>query len=94
MLSLPNFFEGIVGVITLTFIGLWLQHRNKKKIKRNLIYILATITASIYVITQEFKLHNLGGNNVFDMYDVVFSIIGLFIGYLIIVYIQPEIKNT
>ena len=29
------------------------------------------------MLTQEFKLHNLGGNNVYDPYDVVASIVGL-----------------
>lgn len=52
---------------------------------------MAVILAGIYVITQELKVHNLGGNNVFDPNDVVFSCIGLLIGYMIIIRIKPQI---
>ena len=41
------------------------------------IHILAVVIASIYVISQELKFHNLGGNNVYDSYDLIASILGL-----------------
>ncbi|WP_421764823.1 hypothetical protein [Ekhidna sp.] len=92
VLSLPNFFEGIVGVLSLTYIGLYLNHRlvaPKQKIQPKRIYVIATVLATIFVLTQEFKIHNLGGNNVYDPYDVLFSIIGLTFGLSIVWKIQP-----
>jgi len=96
VLSLPNFFEGIVGVLTLTYISLYINHRwnTNRKLHDASIYIIATILAAIYVITQEFKIHNLGGNNVYDPYDVLFSVVGLILGYIIVVRIEPSIKRN
>lgn len=98
VLSLPNFFEGIVGVISLTYVGLYLNHRfvkSEKKLKDKHLYLIATLLAAAFVLTQEFKIHNLGGNNVFDPYDVLFSIIGLTLGFAIVWKINPkyEIPN-
>ncbi len=93
VLSLPNFFEGIVGILSLTYVGLYLNHRfvkAERKIKDKHLYLVATILASIFVLTQEFKIHNLGGNNVYDPYDVLFSIIGLFVGFWIVWKMQPK----
>ncbi|WP_299251754.1 hypothetical protein [uncultured Aquimarina sp.] len=94
LLSLPNFFEAFIGTLILTGIGLYLNLRTlgrKRQIKRNLIYAMAPIIAGVYVITQELKLHNLGGNNVYDVNDLIFSVIGLIIGYLIVILIKPRI---
>ncbi len=78
--SLPNLVEAIIG--TLVLAGILLQMRlyfgnTIGNIKDTYVYLIAVGIAAIYVISQEFKLHNLGGNNVFDIYDVVASIIGL-----------------
>ncbi|WP_299247535.1 hypothetical protein [uncultured Aquimarina sp.] len=97
LLSLPNFFEAVIGTLILTGIGLYLNLRilsKKRQIKRNLIYAVASILAGIYVITQELKLHNLGGNNIYDSNDLIFSVIGLIIGYLIIIAIKPKIYHV
>lgn len=94
VLSLPNFFEGVVGVLSLTYIGLHLNQRfinPERKIRPRYIYVLAILFAAIFVLTQEFKIHNLGGNNVYDPYDVLFSIIGLSLGGIIIWKIQPVV---
>jgi len=90
LLSFPNFCEAIIGVLTVTMIGLVLTKR--LKIRNQTIYIIATILAAIFVITQEVKIHNLGGNNIYDPYDVVFSIIGLIVGFLIISWMKPKIQ--
>lgn len=98
LLSLPNFFEGIIGVLTLTAIGLYLNDKLPKKIIRLtnfFIYVLATVLAGIYVLTQEFKIHNIGGNNVFDQNDVIFSIAGLMVGLAIVIWLWPTVdRNT
>ena len=93
VLSLPNFFEGVIGMMTVTMLGLYSSHALKISIRNKWIYFLALILASIYVITQELKIHNIGGNNVYDPNDVVFSIIGLLTGYGIILLIHPTIKD-
>lgn len=95
LLSLPNFFEGVIGVLSLTAMLLYLNSRfltKKQQVKESLVYVIALILAGIYVITQEFKIHNLGGENVYDKNDVIFSIIGLTVGYLIIVIYKPRIN--
>ena len=97
LLSLPNFFESIVGILILTGIGLYLNHKVlslNKQVKPTMIYVLALALAGIYVITQELKIHNLGGNNVYDKNDLIFSIIGLLIGFLIVIVIKPRINRA
>lgn len=92
-LSLPNFFEGVLGPLILTGMGLYLNLKylsEKKRLKNNLLYILATVLAAIYVLTQEFKIHNLGGNNVFDWNDVLFSLVGLTTGYILLLILKPS----
>ena len=94
LLSLPNFFEAIIGTLTLTGIGLLINDRISEghQVRPKIVYILAVILAGTYVITQELKIHNLGGNNVFDRNDLIFSFIGLIIGYLIVIRIRPSIN--
>lgn len=94
LLSLPNFFEAIIGTLTLTGIGLLINDRLRERhqIRPKLIYLLAVVLAGIYVSTQELKIHNLGGNNVFDRNDLLFSFIGLIIGYWIVLRIKPIIN--
>lgn len=96
-LSLPNFFEGIIGVLILTGLGLYINIKvfnPDKQLGTKLVYGIALILAGIYVLTQEFKIHNLGGNNVFDKNDVIFSIVGLIIGYSIVRIIEPVVDQT
>ncbi len=78
--SIPNFVEAIVGTVVLT--GIFLRIRNSlsdkiASVKDVYIHILAVSTAALYVITQELKIHNLGGNNIYDPNDLIASIIGL-----------------
>jgi uncharacterized membrane protein len=78
--SLPNFLEAIIGTLILTGILLQIYHsfiREKRKIKVVYLHILAVLIASIYVIAQELKFHNLGGNNIYDPYDLLASFVGL-----------------
>lgn len=85
--SIPNLIEAII--VTLIFTGILLQvrqHFNKKfgSIKTKPIHIAASSIAAVYVISQELKFHNLGGNNVYDPYDLVASIIGLIATFTIV----------
>jgi hypothetical protein len=82
--SVPNLIEAILGTIVLTGILLQLSQYSNKKIKDSSIYLIAVSISSLYVISQELKFHNLGGNNVYDPYDLFASIFGLLIIFIII----------
>jgi len=78
--SIPNLIEAIIGTLILTGILLQLRQSFNDKlgtIKDVNLRILAVVIATIYVISQELKFHNLGGNNVYDPYDLIASIMGL-----------------
>ena len=85
VLSLPNFSEAVMATLLVT--GILLQLRQLlgdklKYFKTTYVYLTALILVSIYVISQEFKLHNIGGNNVYDPYDLIASVIGLTLTYM------------
>lgn len=93
--SLPNFWEAIAGTITLTAAGLVANHRlllPEKRLKEQTIYLLSIILGGIFVITQELKIHNLGGDNIYDPYDLGFSIVGLIFSYLLFINLKPSVK--
>lgn len=86
VLSLPNFIEAMMGTLLLTAMALIAQQRRLEPACRwptGRVYWVTTIAAAIYVILQEIKVHNLGGNNTYDPYDVVASVIGLILSYLL-----------
>ncbi|MBX2872408.1 MAG: hypothetical protein KTR30_09920 [Saprospiraceae bacterium] len=91
LLSFPNFCESVIGVLTLTMLGLYANRR--LKLSNQAIYIIATLLAAVYVITQEFRIHNLGGKNIYDPNDVIFSVIGLLVGFACVYRIQPKISR-
>jgi len=68
--------------LILTGVGVYLNKYIKTKY--SFIYIIAIILASIYVITQELKIQNLGGNNIYDFNDIIFSIIEIITGAMIV----------
>lgn len=74
--SLPNLMEAIMGsLVVLIFLESW--NRSGPNVKSIFIHLIGITLAGIYVITQELKWHNLGGNNVYDPNDLVASVIGL-----------------
>ena len=93
VLSYPNFCEAVAGTIVLTFILLIINGRRGKegfKLKEKHLYLIAVLIAGIYVLLQEFKIHNLGGINVYDPYDVIFSIVGLIVAFCLLIKIKPK----
>jgi len=91
--SLPNFCEAVMGVLFLTNILLIGNYKFlDDRINENLIYVTATISAAFYVILQEMKFHNLGGQNIYDFNDVVFSIIGLVLTFVYLLVKKPQYK--
>lgn len=53
-------------------------------LKTVFVHLLASGIASVYVLSQELKYHSLGGNKVYDSYDLIASINGL-AGTLVII---------
>ena len=92
LFSFPNFAEAIVGTITLTYLLLAARNAmspSKSNVPENALYLWAVIVAAIYVISQELNVHSLGGNNIYDPYDLLFSIAGLVIAFVILLIIKP-----
>lgn len=80
VLSVPNFLEAVVGIINISILLVLLKWRSfkfLKKIPDIRLYTVALFLSSTYVITQELKIHNLGGRNVYDPNDLIASVIGL-----------------
>jgi hypothetical protein len=94
-LSFPNLCEALIGGLLLTNIGLFTKHKFLKtpsNITENYVYLFAVLVTAMYILLQEFKIHNLGGNNVYDPFDVLFSVIGLIIVSFILWYLKPAIS--
>jgi hypothetical protein len=97
--SLPNLCEAIVWTILVFFILLFTNDallERKSEFAQSLftVRLLAVILAGIYVILQEFKIHNLGGVNIYDPYDVLFSVLGLVFGAILLFRVNPEITES
>jgi len=84
--SIPNLIEAILGTLILTGILLHLRQYSQKtqNIQDATVYLAAVSISFLYVTSQELKFHNLGGNNVYDPYDLIASVIGLLMTYTII----------
>jgi hypothetical protein len=85
--SLPNFIEAIMGTVLISGVFCFFRQRPTKLRHRptdSTIYLMATLIAGTYVLAQEFKLHSVGGNNVYDFNDVLASILGLVVVYLML----------
>ena len=92
-LSYPNFSEAIAGSIVIAFILLVINGKFGKKglkLEEKHIPIISILTSGIYVLLQEFKIHNIGGTNVYDPYDAIFSILGLIVAFGLLIYIKPK----
>jgi len=96
--SYPNFCEAVAGSILVVFVVLNLNEVARRKTGKFLsnksAYIFSIILAGSYVMLQEFKIHNIGGQNIYDPYDVLFSAIGLIVVFFLFLRIKPCIKYT
>lgn len=82
LLSYPNFVEAVIGSVSIVVILFLLRFRfpkQLKSLKNKTLYIISISVAAVFVITQELKIHNLGGENVYDANDVIASGIGLLV---------------
>lgn len=96
LFSYPNFCEAIVGTISIMIFlilakGIMLKKNWKPILSEKHLYLLAVVFAGIYVVLQEIKVHNLGGANIYDPYDVLFSCLGLVAVYFILIRFKPKI---
>jgi len=92
-LSYPNFCEAIAGSIVIAFILLVINGkfwRGNLRYREKYIPVISILISGIYVLLQEFKIHNIGGTNVYDLYDVIFSILGLIVAFGLLLYIKPK----
>jgi len=93
VLSFPNFCEAVAGSIVTVFVLLIINKRIVKegfRLKEKHLYLISILISGIYVLLQEFKIHNLGGLNVYDPYDVLFSILGLIVAFFLFKNIEPR----
>ena len=80
VLSVPNTLEAIMGMVMVAGILTALKQRASPRLEvlsPAVITVVAAILTGIYVLAQEFNIHDLGGRNVFDPYDVLASVMGL-----------------
>ncbi|MEC3907821.1 hypothetical protein VOI54_12395 [Tamlana sp. 2201CG12-4] len=92
--SIPNLIEAIMGTIALTGIILRLKDRFQIKINDAWAYVISTCISSIYVISQELKFHNIGGNNTYDFNDLMASIIGLIVTLGLLLFLGFREKSS
>ena len=96
VLSYPNFCEAVIGSFLLVngFMHINRKYVSQKyRLGKKAAVLLGLFLVAVYVITQEFKIHNLGGSNVYDPYDVLFSIFGLLISYVLLIYIHHPLHE-
>ena len=91
--SAPSFFESVIGTFVLTGIGLILNDRLHEKIQPKFANLMTLIITAVFVTTQELNIYNIRGNNTLDPNDLIFSMFGLIVGYLIVLQIKPRIHN-
>ncbi len=92
--SFPNFAEAIIGSMTVAMALLMANERFLNRgLSPHLIYALSILSAGAYVLSQELKIHNLGGNNIFDPMDVLFSICGLICSLVLLLFLRPRIEG-
>ncbi|MEP1421837.1 MAG: hypothetical protein ABJK59_08725 [Erythrobacter sp.] len=80
--SFPNFAEGIVGFLMTAMLltqASWKVELLGRFFTLPRLCIVTTLGVGTYVITQELGLHHVGGAQVYDPYDIAFSIAGLII---------------
>ena len=80
VLSFPNLVEAIVGMTNGYGLMLYAKHREFFRIgsvSDQLLLLASGAIVGLFVLTQELGLHNLGGNNVTDSFDIVASVIGI-----------------
>ena len=86
--SIPNTFEAIIdmsNIAGLLMVAKLYFRPRFDGIPNLTLYLLATVLAGTYVLTQEFRLNDLGGRNACNPYDVVASIIGI-LGMLLVLW--------
>ena len=88
--SFPNFAEAVVGTIAIVNLMLYLTRNLNAltfQVSNRLVCLVASLLSGLYVISQELKFHNIGGNNVYDPNDVAASVVGfVFINIIFIKY--------
>ena len=85
--SLPNLVEAILGTITIAGILLDIRLRVAGTVSYSdctTVYAIATVIAGLFVIASEVNLIRFRGPNIYDLYDLVASVLGLFLVYFLL----------
>ncbi|MBO6524900.1 MAG: hypothetical protein JJ971_13795 [Balneolaceae bacterium] len=82
LFSYPNFAEAVIGLssvsVMLFIFRNWCRERfNIYLIQDTSLYLISASLSAVFVITQEMKIHDLGGENIYDINDIYASCIGL-----------------
>jgi len=81
--SFLNFAEGLVGFLCLAMLLTMASHEGgtaSRLLTLPRVCVLAFLGAGSYVVSLEVGLHNPGGDQIYDLYDVYFSIAGVVTG--------------
>jgi len=84
--SSPNLIEAVMGMTTVAVLLLLARERLGRRWAQAsdaAVYAATAFLAGTYVLTQEFKLHDLGGRNVYDPLDAVASCVGVGLMWLL-----------
>jgi hypothetical protein len=91
--SFPNFAEGVVGFLLTAMIltmSSWRFEWVGRLLTQPRLCTFAFLASAAYVISQELGLHHIGGAQVYDPYDIAFSIAGLIVGLLVFMWLGPK----
>tara|TARA_R110000868_G_scaffold304437_7_gene565042 strand:+ start:12473 stop:12973 length:501 start_codon:yes stop_codon:yes gene_type:complete len=82
LFSYPNFAEAVLGLSSVSTILFVFRNWCRERFDRNLfqdefLYLISGFLSAVFVITQELKIHDLGGENIYDINDIYASCIGL-----------------
>lgn len=78
--SMPNAVEAVVGMTNVAVLILLVRHRYGASwswLTDRVVWTLTVLIAGTFVLTQEFGVHDLGGNNVTDPWDALASVLGI-----------------
>ncbi len=98
VLSIPNLCEAVIGTLCLINIAIYFIEKIKEKYKfqpnYSIVYFSIVVLAGMYVVLQEFKIHNLGGKNTYDKNDVIFSVVGILLSSVYIFITKPRFSES
>ncbi len=86
LLSYPNFVEGVIGFFSVSVVLVLIRFKFEKTFPKEQLwlYLITSLISGVYVITQELKIHNLGGHNIYDPNDIIASVLGITTAFFLV----------